>query len=348
MKKALLALSLLFFCNIAIANDGMYHIKKTYHFNKRPVIVNAVIIEPHSNYSLKLSYGKKFISTLQRVKFFAQQERAYAAINASFFKPDTGAPLGLSIMDKRLITGPLFQRSAFGVTTRGKYKIAKVNLVGSVNINRSKIKLENINQPIMSQKGLYLFNSCWGKSTPKTKKNYSHIVVRNHKIDYITDNSTHIPFNGYVLVGHNSIFKKNLTPRTSVKYKFKLYPKGWEKMKYAFAAGPYLVKDGKRLIDKQRFSKLFLWTKAPRSALGIRKDGGVILLTADGRHKGVSEGVTLTELADIMLKFNAHQAMNLDGGSSTQMFYNNKLINRPSNIVGARVTNSLVVVKKGY
>lgn len=349
MKR--LVLGVLFFAlsGYAFANPDVYHVKKKYHFNNYPVLVNAIIIKPKSNYRIKLSYGRKFISTLERVKFFAEQEGAYAAINASFFKPDTGYPLGLSIINNRLITGPLLRRSVFGITKNGEYKIDKVNLIGKVEINNSVLKLNNINQPIMSTRGLYLFNSYWGKTTPCTDKAFSQIVVSRHKVQCVCKGSVKIPLNGYVLVGHNSLFKKFYKRGDKVKYDYSLHPKPWNSMKYAFAAGPFLVREGKRFIDEQGFSKLFLWGKAPRSAIGVKRDGSLILLTADGRQKGTSEGATLTELADIMLKFGAYDAMNLDGGSSTQMVLKNKLVNMPSNKVGARVTNAIVVVKHfGY
>lgn len=350
MKKILLIfLSIFFTCNLTFAKDGIYHKKQKLRFNGRPVVVNSIIISPKSKYTVKLSYGGKTINTLQRVKSFAKDAEAYAAINASFFKPNTGTPLGLSIVNKKLITGPLFQRSVFGITRKGNYKISKVNLLGDVTFGQNNIKLYNINQPIITRKGLFLFNSYWGNKSPKTNKDYVHITVVKNRIYKILNESSNIPSNGYVIVGHCSLFKnKPIKLCQKVKYNYKLSPFEWNKMQYAFAAGPQLVKDGKRLIDKQKFSSIFLWTKAPRSAIGIRKDGSLILVAVDGRQKGFSEGVTLTELANIMLNLKAYEAMNLDGGSSTQLVLKNKLVNRPSNIVGARVTNALIVTKKRY
>ena len=58
----------------------------------------------------------------------------------------------------------------------------------------------------------------------------------------------------------------------------------------------------------------------PRTAIGQRKDGTVILLCVDGRQAG-SFGATYKDLIDIMTAYGAYNALNLDGGSSSAMFY---------------------------
>jgi len=74
----------------------------------------------------------------------------------------------------------------------------------------------------------------------------------------------------------------------------------------------------------------------PRTALGIRADGSIILYTVDGRLPGHSAGLTLTELADEMIRLGAHYVVNLDGGGSTTFSYrvpgttNASVLNRPS------------------
>lgn len=68
----------------------------------------------------------------------------------------------------------------------------------------------------------------------------------------------------------------------------------------------------------------------PRTAVGYTSDGKAILMVVDGRQGSVSVGVSLTELADIMISLGATEAINLDGGGSSQMVIGDSLINRPS------------------
>jgi exopolysaccharide biosynthesis protein len=58
----------------------------------------------------------------------------------------------------------------------------------------------------------------------------------------------------------------------------------------------------------------------PRTAMGVNKNGRwLILMAVDGREFGISEGVTLTELANLLLSYGVHSGVNLDGGGSTTM-----------------------------
>ncbi|MCF0149857.1 MAG: phosphodiester glycosidase family protein [Firmicutes bacterium] len=76
----------------------------------------------------------------------------------------------------------------------------------------------------------------------------------------------------------------------------------------------WLVKDG---IFAEGLDKT---ERAPRTAAGILEDGSFLLYTADGRQKGYSCGMTCLELAERMLQLGCVQAVNLDGGASTQLF----------------------------
>lgn len=75
----------------------------------------------------------------------------------------------------------------------------------------------------------------------------------------------------------------------------------------------------------------------PRTAVGIDRDENMlILMVVDGRQKGYSEGVTLAELATLLLEYGAEEGMNLDGGGSSAMAWrdddgNVVLLNRPIN-----------------
>lgn len=74
---------------------------------------------------------------------------------------------------------------------------------------------------------------------------------------------------------------------------------------------------------------------SPRTAIGQKADGTVIFAVADGRQ-GVKWGATLKEMQDIMLKHGAVTAAELDGGSSTTLYYDGEVINTPSDWDGER------------
>lgn len=88
---------------------------------------------------------------------------------------------------------------------------------------------------------------------------------------------------------------------------------------------PVLVYRGRRINHN-----VTKWGIHPRTVVGQRKNGVVIFLVIDGRQIGYSLGATLDDCIDIMLSYGAYMAGNCDGGSSSVMAYNNRIITRPS------------------
>jgi hypothetical protein len=98
----------------------------------------------------------------------------------------------------------------------------------------------------------------------------------------------------------------------------------------------------------------FAKSRHPRTAVGIA-DGGrrLLLVVVDGRQPGYSDGMTLRELAELMLALGAPESINLDGGGSTALVYADpdsaramRVANRPSDPTGERaVGNALAIVR---
>lgn len=314
--------------------------------NGKPAIVNILIVNPrNSGVVIKPANGSYYIGSMKSVKDIAAIEEAIAGVNASYFKPDSGAPLGTSIVNGKIITGPLFKRVTLGITRYKEFKMAKINIKGEISIGQNvNLDLFNINQPVFSSRSFSVFTDQWGRVTPHTSAHYSHIVVQNDTVRYVKNSSVPIPKNGYVIVGPHSILPKYIKVGDFVRYNTKIIPDDWDEVEYAIGGGPYLIREGRIYIDNQKFSRSFLWTKSPRTAVGYTKKGTLVLVTIDGRRKGFSEGATITEIAKIMKELGCYNAMNLDGGTSTQMVYKGRLVNYPAVKGGSRVTNALMII----
>lgn len=110
-------------------------------------------------------------------------------------------------------------------------------------------------------------------------------------------------------------------------------------IKEGISFGPPLIVNGKPTINKGDGG----WGISPRTAIGQKEDGSVMLLVIDGRSLK-SFGATLKEVQDIMLEHGAVNAANLDGGSSATMFYDGKVVNTPSDALGERTVATAFVV----
>jgi len=109
-------------------------------------------------------------------------------------------------------------------------------------------------------------------------------------------------------------------------------------MRDALEFGPFLIVNGKKL---QYESAAGGYDRAARVAIAQRKDGVVLFLVTEGVH---TKGPTLVEVIDILEKYGAYNAANLDGGTSAQLVIENKLINTPLTVYGKKVEGGRRVV----
>jgi hypothetical protein len=117
----------------------------------------------------------------------------------------------------------------------------------------------------------------------------------------------------------------------------------------AISGGPVLVKGGKaqRIRDNglETFQSTSQFERHPRSAIGWNQDW-FFLIEVDGRQPQLSMGMTLSELANYLVKLGCTDAMNLDGGGSATLWYDGSVRNRPCDGNERPVANAIVISKK--
>jgi len=108
----------------------------------------------------------------------------------------------------------------------------------------------------------------------------------------------------------------------------------------AISFGPALIVNGKTTIKSGDGGQGI----APRTAIGQREDGTILMLVIDGRQTK-SLGASLRDVQNIMEKYKAYNASNLDGGSSSTLYYDGEIANNPCDPLGERSVPSVVYVK---
>jgi len=107
----------------------------------------------------------------------------------------------------------------------------------------------------------------------------------------------------------------------------------------AVTFAPNLIVEGKSVISGDGG-----WGIAPRTGIGQRADGTVIFVVIDGRQPTWSIGATLSDLRQVFEDYEAVNAVNLDGGSSSEMVYQGKVLNKLPNVFGERYVPTAFVV----
>ena len=111
-------------------------------------------------------------------------------------------------------------------------------------------------------------------------------------------------------------------------------------IQYGVCFGPVLVANGEPC-------EINISGVNPRTAIGQRSDGAILMLVIDGRQV-ISMGATMDDLVNIMLDYGAVNACNLDGGSSSLMWYQGDYVNNCASVIGIRpVPTAILVLKEG-
>lgn len=99
-----------------------------------------------------------------------------------------------------------------------------------------------------------------------------------------------------------------------------------------FEFGPELVRDGQAVAFNSAFDVISTRStrREPRTAIGQIDTLHYIIIIADGRQDGYSVGMTLPELQQLFVKYGAQTAMNLDGGGSTELWFQGEILNSPA------------------
>lgn len=158
-----------------------------------------------------------------------------------------------------------------------------------------------------------------------------------------TDSAKHKPFAIQTPPTLQKGFKQNPTLK-DIQQSHKL--KKW-KMRTAVAGGPVLVQNHKALITNVEERKFVtgLNDLHPRTAIGYRSDGAIIVVVVAGRMPGIAEGISLKELSDLMIGLGCEEALNLDGGGSSCMLINGKETIKPSSNGEQRPVPAVLTVK---
>ncbi len=257
---------------------------------------------------------------LKSAKSTLAQYNGLAGVNASFFNANLRIPLGIVLKDGEVLNGTLFNRVALGLDIQNRASMEQVELTGLIRVGRWSQAIEIVNMPRVSGEQVALYSRLWGKQSPPAGGGNIAVRLRNGRFDAITQVGTLAieGANDWVIYGSASKLDTFLSADlgTSVEVLLSTLP-DWSDKSMVLAGGPTLLKKGQIYIDldAQRFGALPPNQRRPRTAIAILPNNKVHLVVVDA----TPQGATLQDTAEILQVFGAVDAMNLDGGTSTQM-----------------------------
>lgn len=309
--------------------------------------IHILDIAPQSGYTLEpVLVRQTVLGVAPLSQALLLRNDILAAVNASYFAA-SGDIIGLLKMNDEILSSTAIARTALGIGLDGKIRIDQVGYQGEVELaGLGKLPLSAVNES-RGTNGFILYNRFWGPVT-KTNGYGLEFTVVGGVITAIQAGNSPIPANGYVLSAHGEAAEKltGLKIGDPVTLFETLGPE-WDQALHVIGAGPMLVKQGNVYITTklEEFGNDVAGGRAPRTAVGLTRDGRILLVVVDGRQT-LSTGMSLLELALFLRELGAVTAMNLDGGGSSEMIVEGRIVNKPSDGKERRVGNGLAVVPR--
>lgn len=324
-----------------------------------PWRIHVVSVEPGQASSVDVALANDVLPGWEKVSSMAKRHGAVAAINADF-ATESGRPVHTFAEDGRLMQTSLAPGLNFSVNAqetqtrlnRGTERVRVVLPDGT----EARIGRVNAGLPGPRRLGLYTRAGAWLERPPPKAcsarlfrfKRFGFPFIRVYtrarfRVGKVVCRRKALSRRGGAVIsarldGSKADLVRSLERGDSVFVDWTLGRRG---VLDTLGGNTRLVKKGKNVAPE---GSGYPYTRNPRTGVGRTAAGKVLLVTVDGRQPGYSVGMSFVEFGRLFIRLGASSAMNLDGGGSTEMIVNGKVVNRPSGGRERPQPNALLVL----
>lgn len=263
--------------------------------------------------------------------------KSLATVNGGFSHPN-GLLGGLYAINGELITTATGKYPALFMRA-GKAFIEDVETaVWLEGQTESSIKLESLyyNQ-FPKGDGLYVFTPAYGSQNRIESSHLNAVVSKGEVRGLLLRNGSYeIPQDGFLVSAIGDYakirLKEAVKPGMQLKISYEVHVKRGkiESYDWAYECGSWILRDGQVVVPDADTWVGTLRIRTPRTAVGIKQDGTLVFVVVDGRQKDFSDGLSGEELAQKLLVLGIKDAVFLDGGASSEMIVEGKIVNSPA------------------
>lgn len=313
----------------------------------KKVTVNYIYFHPSENVELKPVLAQNKVGKTESLAGMAKRVGAVAAINGTFFNAydqNDLLPQG-GIMIDRELTHLMGSEVAMGITSTNELKFGKASqfkILGGINgFNDWPYNWYawGVNHFTKDPASIMIYTPLY-KNSSLAIPGFTFVTVQGGVVSEIKKDQTSIPANGFVIAfGSGSTNEEQIEKfhvGDNVQYEVE-FPENLEDVIHMISVGPKLVTAGKKDIDFKRdkiTDPKMTKNAGLRSLIGKKADGTILM--------GTVSYATIPELAEVALKLGLVEAMNLDGGASSGLYYQGKYLTSP----GRNLSNALVLIPK--
>ncbi len=267
----------------------------------------------------------------QPLSWIAQHSEAEGAVNGGFFN---GVHIIGSLVSEGFPVNESWQnRSAIGWNGNGAFHFGPGRFMTILRSGGERLEITRHNStPAQDEAALYSPHMWYFASgIPDDAIEGTVVSGRFTGIKGAHLSNHFVPRDGYLIVarGFSADRLRRFQEGETIDLELSWHDKGFEKCTNVIQAGPLLLQGGKGALTSEGFSESIIRGRHPRSVAGT--DGtNLWWIVVDGRDSWHSRGCTLEEAAALAAGFGLKEALNLDGGGSSTMWWQGALVNSPS------------------
>lgn len=299
---------------------------------------------------------------VETISSMCKRVKCRIAVNGDFFSRTTGQPAGGMSIEGDPIRTPPDARYHFFADWAGYVGVRKIampsKLYATYPNGQKPIYVHSINTARAAQRAV-LYSRKWGYSTETTTTGFELVMrITNHplKMDKTmnvtitggaTRTNTPIPADGLVLSGSGGHATALATLWNDVRTgkvpaAATLMLDSVPNLRTYVGGTPALLQGGRQAFTNDGSS--FMTARDPKTMVGRRSNGDAILAVVDGRQPSWSVGVSMTEAMQFMRSLGATDALNLDGGGSSEFVKYGSVMNKPSDGRERPIAAALTIV----
>jgi exopolysaccharide biosynthesis protein len=328
-----------------------------------PWRIHVLAVDPRK-VDVRVAHAYDAAIGLETTAALATRRGALAAINGGYFHMEgllAGDSRGALRIGGRLLSEPDRGRAAVGFFDDDgvvRSVFGRLSFRGEIHLaGGERVPLDGLNRH-RGPSEIVLYTPNFHRTTLTHSQGAEVVIQKGHIREILIGmGSSVIPSDGMVLSIDGERVQGVLSGiRTGEKVSVEADllpllpdPEGsWEKANFIVSGGPLLLWKGRRLEEpeKESISKVFFLARHPRTAAGVRADGTLLFVTVDGRRPEESVGMSLPELTDLMIALGCVSAINLDGGGSTTMVIDGRIVNHPSGPSARRNADAILLFPK--
>jgi hypothetical protein len=284
-----------------------------------------------------------------------------AGINADFFMLPGGTPTGAHVTGGVPLIGPT-DRQVFALTERG-WRVGPATMQGYARTRADSARITQVNRPAAAfsayrgtTDGVTLFTSWIGDTIPADTASV-RITMRRLDGNEARGRAVVTRISDARDVTRMSRDEVVLFARASAQQWARRRVAGdtvswWADVTIQGARGievvggfPELLRAGREVLGEQTVRADFGPARHPRTAIGWTARGHLLFVLVDGRQAPFSDGMSLDEMTQLFRRLGATDALNLDGGGSSAMVVQGRVVNRPSDATGERAVGNALVLR---